>query len=158
MNTEMVVLPAFLGTISFVIWAVMNAWQRRARFRFVSEFSSRLLDRLGSTKDFGDFLQTDGGKMIMDALMGERELTDARDRVLRATQAGIVFIMLGLGFLFLGWRYSFTNHDAFTVLGTVASSLGVGFLLSSGATYWLARRLGVLDLGPGRAGSRPVVR
>jgi len=46
MNTEMVVLPAFCGMISFVIWAVVNAWQRRDRFRFVSEFNSRLLDRL----------------------------------------------------------------------------------------------------------------
>jgi hypothetical protein len=158
MNTEMVVLPAFCGMISFVIWAVVNAWQRRDRFRFVSEFNNRLLDRLGSTKDFSDFLQTDGGKKFMDALTVERGLTDARDRILRATQTGVVSLTLGLGFLFLGWRYSFANHDTFAVLGTIACSLGVGFLFSSGTTYWLARTLGVLDLEPGRASRQSLVR
>ncbi len=87
MSPELVVIPAFLGTISFVIWTVANAWQRRDRFRVVSEFNSRLLDRLGSMKDFSDFLQTDGGKRLMDALTVERGMTDARDRILRATQA-----------------------------------------------------------------------
>ena len=147
MNTEMVVLPAFFGMISFVIWAVMNGWQRRNQFRLMSEFNSRLLDRLGSMKDFSDFLQTEGGAELMDALTAKRGMTDARERILRATQAGVIFATLGLGFLFLGWRYSFANHDAFTVLGVIALSLGLGFLFSSGTSYWLARTLGVLDVG-----------
>lgn len=155
MNTEMVVLPAFFGMISFVIWAVVNSAQRRNQFRFMSEFNSRLLDRLGSMKDFSDFVQTEGGAKLMDALTAERGMTDARERILRATQAGVIFLALGLGFLFLGWRYSSANNHAFAVLGVLALSLGLGFLFSSGTSYWLARTLGVLDVGPRHGDRQP---
>ena len=58
---------------------------------------------------------------------------------------GIVFMVLGLGLVFLGWLFRADwNHESFTVIGVIALSLGVGGVLSSGLSYRLARVLGLL--------------
>ena len=46
--------------------------------------------------------------------------------------------------LFLSGRVSFESHDVLLVLGTVAASLGGGFLLSAGVSYRLALSPGLL--------------
>src|SRR5918994_1674906 len=105
MNTEMIVVPVFFGMLGFVIWVVVNGWQRRQQVKVMTDFNSRLFDRLGSAKDFNDLLQSEGGARLIAAMTAERGSTGARDRILQATQMGVVFVVLGLGFLFLHWRH-----------------------------------------------------
>src|SRR5438105_10504935 len=102
----LVVLPALFITIGFVIWVLANAWQRRLRLKLTTEFNAKLLDRIGSVKDFNDFLQTDGGATFMDSLTVERSSSRPKDSILRATQIGIVLIMLGVGLLVLDWYFT----------------------------------------------------
>jgi hypothetical protein len=145
MTTEMIVVPVFFGMLGFVVWVVVNGWQRRQQVKLMTDFNSRLFDRLGSAKEFNDLLQSEGGARLIAALTAERGSTGARDRILRATQTGVVFIVLGVGFLFLDWRFTFNDREAFVIVGVIALSLGIGLLLSSGASYWVAKTLGVLD-------------
>ena len=82
-----------------------------------------------------------------------------QDSILRASQIGIVLIMLGVGMLTLGWyftaRYAGSgDFEVLTVIGVIAGSLGLGFLISAGASYRLAKMLGVLDTD-GRRGGIP---
>lgn len=65
---------------------VVNGWQRRQQLKLLTDFNSRLLDRIGSTKDFSDFLQTEGGAKLVDTLTAERGSTGPCERILRATQ------------------------------------------------------------------------
>jgi hypothetical protein len=144
-------------TIGFVIWTLANAWLRRARLKLTTEFNTKLLDRIGSVKDFNDFLQTEGGAKFMDSLTVERSSSRPQDSILRVTQIGIVLIMLGFGVLMLGWyfttRYAGSgDFEVLTVIGVIAGSLGLGFLISAGASFRLAQMLGVLD-GDARRGS-----
>ena len=156
MNTEMIVLPVFFGMLGFVIWVVVNGWQRRQQMKLMTDLNTRLLDRLGSAKEFNDLLRSEGGARLIAAMTAERGSTGARDRILGATQMGIVFIVLGFGFLFLDWRFTFNDREAFAVIGVIALSFGIGLLLSSGASYWVAKRLGVLDTTDGfEDGRRP---
>jgi hypothetical protein len=146
----LVVLPALFITIGFVIWTLVNAWQRRLRLKLTTEFNTKLLDRIGSVKDFNDFLQTEGGAKFMDSLAVERSSSRPQDSILRASQIGIVLIMLGIGVLTLGWYFTARYPGAgdfaiLTVIGVIAASLGLGFLISAGASYRLAKMLGVLD-------------
>jgi hypothetical protein len=152
-----IILPALFITIGFVIWTLVNAWQRRLRLRLTTEFNSKLLDRIGSVKDFNDFLQTEGGAKFMDSMTVERSSSRPQDSILRASQIGIVLIMLGVGVLTLGWyfttRYAGSgDFEVLTVIGVIAASLGLGFLISAGASYRLARMLGVLDTDGRRGG------
>jgi hypothetical protein len=156
MNTEMIVLPVFFGMLGFVIWVVVNGWQRRQQLKLMTDFNSRLLDRLGSAKEFNDLLQSEGGARLVAAITAERGSMGARDRILRATQMGVVFVVLGVGFVFLHWRFTFNDREALAVIGVIALSFGIGLLLSSGASYWVAKRLGVLDTTDGYGdGRRP---
>jgi hypothetical protein len=150
-------VPALFILIGFIIWMLVNGWQRRLRLKLTTEFNSKLLDRIGSVKDFNDFLQTDGGAKFMDSMTVERSSSRPQDSILRASQIGIVLIMLGVGVLTLGWyfttRYAGSgDFEVLTVIGVIAASLGLGFLISAGASYRLARMLGVLDTDGRRGG------
>lgn len=151
MRSEMIVAPAFFFTVAFCVWVLVNAWQRRMRIRLMSDVNNKLLERIGSVKDFNEFLQTEGGTRFMDSLTVERLTTRPQDSILRAVQIGIVLLVLGIGFLGLGSyfsaRYAATGDDfeMLTVVGVIAGSLGLGFLLSAGASLRLAKSLGVLD-------------
>jgi hypothetical protein len=161
-GSEVIIVPALFIMVGFVIWVVVNGWQRRLRLKLTTEFNSKLLDRIGSVKDFNEFLQTEGGAKFMDGLTIERGSTRPQDSILRVSQIGIVLITLGFGFLVLDWYFSVRYRGAgdtevLTVIGVIAASLGLGFLISAGISYRLARMLGVLDRdgrsgGPGRPG------
>lgn len=146
----MVVVPALFATIGFVVWTIVNGSQRRQQLKTVAEFNSRLLDRVGTMKDFAEFLQTDGGAKCMNSLTAERRPTGPSDRILFATQVGIVLASLGIGFLSLDSYLGLDDAVGFTILGVVALSIGIGFLVSSGVSYWLAKALGVIQVGDQR--------
>ena len=49
----------------------------------------------------------------------------------------------------LQWTLAGEGAFGFTVMGTITFSIGLGFLISAGASYWLASRLGVLEVAKG---------
>lgn len=142
---EVIIVPSFFVMVAYVVWVSVTAWQRRQRLRLITEFNSRLLDRLGSVKDFSEFLQTEAGAQFMNTLATETPATRPQERILRGTQIGIVLLPLGFGLLFLGSYFTDEGHEVFTALGVIALSLGLGFLLASGVSYRLSLALGVLQ-------------
>ncbi|PYR54520.1 MAG: hypothetical protein DMF91_26655, partial [Acidobacteria bacterium] len=70
--TDEVFFLSFFGMISFVIWVVVNGWQRRQHVKLVTDFNNRVLERLGSMKEFSEFLQSAGGDRLMKVLTAER--------------------------------------------------------------------------------------
>jgi len=146
---------SFFVMIGFIVKTVADGRRRREHLKTVTEFHNRLLDKLGSVSDFAQFLQTDGGSRFLDTLSSERGSSGPRDRIMRAVSVGIVLGALGLGLLLIGFWVPFDDEGGFRILGAVCLSLGVGFLLSSVASYRVAKSLGVLDetaAGP-RAGA-----
>jgi hypothetical protein len=149
MGPEVIVIALFM-MIAFVVWVSVSGSQRRHRMRLMTDFNTKLLDRMGSSKDFSDFLNTDVGARFIDNLKVERSPSRGDYGILRACQIGIVLLTLGLGLLAVGryltYRYAaFDEYEPLTILGVVALSLGVGFLLSAAVSYRIGRTLGVLD-------------
>jgi hypothetical protein len=145
MNNEAVFFFSFFGMISFVVWVIVNGWQRRQHVKLVTDFNNRVLERLGSMKEFSEFLHTDGGDRLMRVLTAERGATAPRDRILRAVQSGVVFVAVGLGLSFVAWRTIGDEHEVLTVISAIVLSLGVGLMLSSAASFWVARTLGMFE-------------
>jgi hypothetical protein len=145
MGSEIIIVPFIFSTIGFIVWVAINGWQRRQHIKLLTDVNSRLLERIGSVKDFSEFLQTDGGAKFMDRVSAAGTPPDIRMTVLRTVQTGLVLLALGAGLLVLAWllraRYPFGDSEVFTITGVIALSLGVGFLLSGGASYRLASRL-----------------
>ena len=153
MGSEVVIAPFFFGTMAFVVWTVVKSWQRHQQLKLMAEFNGRLIERIGSVKDFSEFLQTEGGASLLNNLTIESGPTGVHERILRASALGVVFIAVSLGLLFLAWHFNLRHEGGpFTVVGVIMLSLGLGCLLSSGVSYRLARALGVLG-GNGRQGS-----
>lgn len=157
-------ISAFIAT-AWVIHVVVDGFRRRQQIRLTTEFHGKLLDRIGSAKEFGEFLNTSGGTRFLDSMTIEREGGGAQARILRAVQGGFVFLALGLGlFLLIGTTdLGFDGvpgevrrgdeEAGFAVMATICTSVGLGLLLSAGASYTLSRRLGLFD---GESARRPV--
>ena len=151
-------ISAFIAT-AWVIHIVVDGFRRRQQIRLATEFHGKLLDRIGSAKEFGEFLNTTGGTRFLESMTVEREGGGAQIRILRAVQSGFVFLALGLGLFILIGSTDLGLNDfdgafperrgdeeaGFAVMATICTSVGVGLLLSAFASYGLSKRLGLLD-------------
>jgi hypothetical protein len=142
---EIIIVPALFVTIGFVAWTIASNWQRHEQLKEMTAFHGKIIDRVGSIKDFNDFLQTPGGMQFMNAITGDKGPNGPRERILRAVQTGIVLSTVGGGCLLLSDMFQYEASDIFTVAGVILLSLGIGFLLAAGAAYGLSKRLGVLQ-------------
>lgn len=146
MQSEIIIVPSILITVGFIVWVTITGWQRRQRLKLMTDFNTRLLDRLGSVKDFAEFIQTDVGAQFMENMAAETPVYAPHERILRATQLGIVLLALGGGLLFLARHFGWgEEYEAYLAFGVIAISLGIGFAVSSGVSYTLASALGLLN-------------
>jgi hypothetical protein len=151
-------ISAFVA-IAWVIHTIVDGFRRRQQIRLATEFHGKLLDRIGSAKEFGEFLNTTGGSKFLDSLTIEGE-GGPHTRILRALQAGFVGLALGVGLFILIGNASLTfgvpseferdAEDGLAVLATISTSIGIGLLLSAGVSYVLSRRMGLMDDGRDR--------
>jgi hypothetical protein len=141
----LVPLTAFF-VFGWIVHIIVDGFRRKERTRTFTEFYSRLLDRMATPKEFGDFLQTRGGQRFLDTLQIERG--HPIDRVLRAIQTGLVLLLLGIGFIAAGTQAQWDDRASLRVTGIIAMSLGVGFLLSATASFSVTKSLGMLKRPP----------
>lgn len=154
MGSEVIIVPTVFLVLGWVTYVIVDGFRRRQQLKLATEFHGRLLDRIGSAKEFGEFLNTEGGAKFLDSLTIERE-GGPHLRILRAVQAGLVSLALGLGvFLLIGsttltfgipGEFERQSEDGLAVLATLATSIGVGLLLSAAASYGLSKRLGLFN-------------
>lgn len=133
----------FFTMVGWIVFVVVDGRRRQERLKVFTEFHTRLLDRIGSAREFGEFLQTTGGTRFLESLSMEKG--GPQVRILRSIQIGIVLLALGFGFLILGLMYPLNEGtEGFRILGTLTLSLGIGFLLSSLAAHRVAKSLGLM--------------
>ena len=150
-------ISAFVA-IAWVIHVIVDGFRRRQQIRLATDFHGKLLDRIGSAKEFGEFLNSSGGTKFLDSLTIERAEGGAQTRILRAVQAGMVFLALGLGLFLLIGNISLTTQvyingetiqsnaeSGFAVFATLCTSIGIGLLMSATVSYMLSKRMGLMD-------------
>ncbi len=141
----MVVTVALFTMIGFIVKVTVDAGRRKEQLKTLSEFHNRLLERFGSSSDFGQFLQSEGGVRLLDTLSAERTLDGPRDRILRSVSAGVILTTVGIGVIAVGWVIPFDDRRGFAALGGICLSLGIGFFASAALTFRLARSLGLFE-------------
>ena len=150
-------ISAFV-VIGWIVHIVVDGNRRKERIKTFTEFYSRLIDRMSTPKDFSDFLQTPGGQRFLETLTVERG--HPVERVLRAIQAGLVLLLLGMGCIAGGTQAAWDDRAGLRVVGMIFMSLGVGFLLSATASFSITKSLGLLKrpavLDPHDFGSGPL--
>lgn len=142
---------AFFFAVAFVAYVMVQARTRREDKRV--DLHSKILERIGSAREFGEFLDSDAGTRFLKAL--SPEVTRPEMRMIGALRAGIVGLTVGLG-IFLGiWAGAFgSGAEDFLIIATILSSIGLGLILSSAASYVVARRVGLMN-GHSQTANRP---
>jgi hypothetical protein len=138
----MVASLGFFALIAWIVFVIVDGGRRKEQLKVSSTFHGKVLEKLGSSAEFGAFLETDGGKQLMKSLTVEGP--SAKTRILGSTQTGIVCTAVGLAMLILGGIFYYLR-DGLWVLGGIVTACGVGFIVSTIASYRLSKALGILD-------------
>ena len=136
---------AFFATIGWVTFVIIDGRRRRERLKVFTEFHTRLVDRMTSPAEFGQFLDSPGGQRFLATLSTERGGPKAA--ILRSVHTGVIMLAAGLGLMTIR-RAAFFNSEGIafmTFLSVILVSLAVGFLVSAGVSWRLGRSLGVMD-------------
>ena len=137
----MVVSVGLFALIAWIVFVVADGRRRREQLKVTSEFNAKILEKMGSTAEFGAFLDTEGGRRLMKTLTVEGP--SAKTRMLGSTQTGIVCTSIGIAMLILGGIFYYLR-DGLWVMGGIITACGIGFLVSTLASYRLSKTLGLL--------------
>ena len=148
MGPEIIIVPSAFFMVGFVVYVIVDGFRRRSQARMVAEFHSRLLDRIGSAKEFGEFFASDAGKRFMDSLSAS-ESGSPQTRILRSVQTGLVMLALGVGLFILTDQRTFSLEamDGLVVTATVTAAVGAGLIASTLITFLLSWQMGLLNRG-----------
>ena len=70
--TPVLAILTVFGSISFLVWVVVDGLRRKQQLRVMSEFHNKLLDRINNGKDLADFMDSPGGTKFIDSISTER--------------------------------------------------------------------------------------
>jgi hypothetical protein len=149
MSSEIIIVPAAFFLVGFIVYTIVEGFRRRSQAKTVTEFHGRLLDRIGSAKEFGDFFASDAGRRFMDSL-STTETGSPQMRILKSVQLGLVLLALGVGLFILTDQRTFSLEatDGLVVTATVTAAVGAGLIISTLITYVLSWRMGLLTKNP----------
>jgi len=148
----------FVCILSALLWLTHvllenRRWNRI--FKLQTDVHGRLIERFGTSQEVLTYMSTDAGKRFLEATpiaVGfERQapVPSPVARVLTPLQIGVVMTLLGAGLI--GLRHSLPDGgNALLVVGTVVLMPGLGFIISAGITWVLARHLGLMPDSGGR--------
>jgi hypothetical protein len=146
MQSEIIIVPAMFFMIGWVVYVIVEGFRRRHQTKVFTEFHGKLLDRIGSAREFGEFFSSDAGARFLST-MSSSEAGAPQVRILRSAQTGLVLTALGVGVFILTDQRTFSLEatDGLVVLATMATAVGVGLLVSTVMSYVLSKRMGLLD-------------
>jgi hypothetical protein len=145
-------LLAFIAFLGVVLWLTQvllenRRWNRI--FKLQSDVHAKLIERFGTSQEVLSYMNTDAGKRFLEAspiavgLDRGAPVPSPVARVLTPLQIGIVLALLGIGLIAL--RHSISGGEApLLLVGTVVLMPGLGFIISSGVTWALAKHLGLM--------------
>lgn len=146
-------LLVFGVVTTVLVWLVKTVleqrrWSRLSRVQ--TDVHSKLLDRFSSNEDLLAYMQTSPGKRFLEAAPIPVDAAPSRgmgapvSRILWSVQAGVILSALGVGLQWVRGYVAPVVAPPLLVMGVVALSIGIGFVVSAIVSYALSRRLGLL--------------
>jgi hypothetical protein len=144
-----------LGALLWVLRVILEnrRWGKVAKVQ--SEVHTKLLEKFGNSQELLAYMGTDAGRRFLESEPFQLEAQGTRPtpypvgRILLSVQLGLVVLLVGVGLLFLRGRVTEGAQECL-ILGTLASTVGIGFLLSAAASYGLSQHLGLLEGVPSK--------
>jgi hypothetical protein len=143
------VFVCILGALLWLTHVLLENRRWNRIFKLQTDVHGRLIERFGTSQEVLTYMGTDAGKRFLEAtpiavgFERQQPVPSPVARVLTPLQIGVVMTLLGVGLLSL--RHSLTGDGgALLVIGTVVLMPGLGFIISAGITWVLARHLGLM--------------
>ncbi len=141
-----------------LVWLVKTLVDYRRWYRLSkvqTEAHNKLLDRFTNNEDLLAYIATPSGKRFLESAPIMLDTSAASigapvKRILWAIEIGVVMVCLGIGIYFARTAVPVEVSLVLLAVSVVVTALGVGFVLASGASYLLSRRLGVLGFAASR--------
>ena len=142
------------GLVAIILLARMFIENRRWSriFKMQSDVHGRLIERFTTNQELGAYMQTEAGRKFLEAaplpiaFEQHQRVPSAIARILTPLQTGIIMVLLGIGLLLLRHTEPEMNTPML-FFGTVVLMPGIGFIISAGASWFLASRLGLMPNG-----------
>lgn len=138
-----IVMPTMFVMMAWAFKTLLNFIQQKSLTKLHYALQDKLLEKLGTSPEALEYLRSDAGERMLALAVKER--TNPYARILTALQAGAVISLLGIGFLVLRPMVPLEGAEAFSVIGVLALSLGLGFLASSAAAYAFSKSWGLIN-------------
>jgi hypothetical protein len=142
MQPELVVIPIVFSFFAWFVWVVFSTIRRFKIAKLQAEVQNKLIEKVGSGQELLAYAQTDAGKKLLESLRVEG--VSPYSRIIGALQTAIVMVSFGVALLFLRGRV-YGAEEGFLVFGTLITVLGVGFGVSSAASYYLSKSFGLFN-------------
>jgi hypothetical protein len=142
------------GLVSVFVWLVRSVidqrrWLRVSRTQ--ADVHTKLLDRLTSNDDLMAYIQTPAGRRFLESgpLLTDGDTPTTApgaplSRIILSLQAGVVLASLGIGFWISETRFPEDMGEGFFIIGTLATTLGLGFVVSAALAYVISSRFGLV--------------
>jgi len=144
-----IIVPALFLAIVWIINLFVQSHRWTRTFRQQSGIHSRLIDKFSTNQELAAYMETEAGKRFLEMSplasgpTAGPHMPNVVARVLTPMQVGAVMTLLGIGF-FLLRNAGPDMATPMAVLGVLALMPGIGFILSAGATWAIAQRLGMM--------------
>ncbi len=151
--SDFIVFFVFLCILGALLWLLRVLLENRRWGRILklqADVHSKLLDKFGNNQELLTYMNTEAGKRFLESApipAGFGPGPQAKMslmRVLTPLQLGVVLTLVGTGFLLMRNNAQLNAPAPFLVFGTLGLMLGLGFIISAGLSYMLARHMGLL--------------
>ena len=143
------VFVCLLGALLWLTQVFLENRRWGRIFKLQTDVHGKLLERFGTSQEVLTYMSTDAGRRFLEATpiaVGfdqHQPVPSPVARVLTPLQIGVVMSLLGLGLIFL--RHALPEAASpLLLVGTVVLMPGLGFIISAGITWVLARHLGLM--------------
>ena len=143
---EAVAAFSIFALIGWVLYLFFRRYQvtKQLQSQRIDSFN-RLVEKFGNAREFIEFAQTPQGKKLLEEPVTPRP--NPLNKILRFLQAGVLFIVIGIGHCLNGMRMATVTEVPFVYdrmnayyWGTLWLSLGVGLLIVAGISYIFVQR------------------
>ncbi len=142
--------------ISVLVWLVRAVIQHRRWLKasqVQADVHSKLMDRMTTNEELLAYIQSPAGRRFLEAVPPKTEaevpgFSAPVGSILWSMMAGIVFATVGAGFRVAAGDHRRRCAEAFTVVGVILFSLGIGFLIAAVMAFLVSSRLGLFPARP----------
>ena len=148
------VFVVILGVLLWLLRVLLENRRWGRVFKVQTDIYNKLLDRFSTNEEMLAYIRSESGKRFLESATMpfgtgmQPEAPSPVARVLTPLQLGVVLTIVGIGLMYV--RTSIPDALApLSIFGTLALALGIGFIISAGLAFGLARQLGLLPQNGG---------